>query len=519
MAKCALEHLENDHRNATDFAQYARFLADYVNGVSNRARPASAKKSMLEIERISELIGPYRISTNHEICNLDSDLLRDQLPCAFSGVAVAKEKGHIIGQSRNSILDTKTATTKQSEATWRKNKLFLSSLPSVQSSAQFKEIFVVRNPLSRAVSVYYFWGELFKLNHVIKHGGRRTDGRNRQSRFLLEVGNPNNVYNAQLEDEESLYQQLEDSNEVNSWGVLRRRLEIRFRLGQDSVDTGMVKGPLFTYHGNESTVPPKEIAMAFANRLPYIAGMPGPSYTWSTFAKDKEDAEAVIMSDRIMTIVTERLDESLVVARHYLNWSLADVVVSKVRKALSAHPKPSDWPKEAVDTLTRKLKDSGEISIYEAASKKLDQRISSLSEKGINVTIEVALLQEIRSRVSTTCLRDEYLEQYRAFIEQQGFFQHSSENKLRDAEDIYTEQGHAFGYNRDILYSFDVCGNCEAHAIVFDLFRIQDTSSADAGLRMPGSPAPNVATAKLLKELRHQHGDAIDSLPQFKKCP
>ena len=34
-----------------------------------------------------------------------------------------------------------------------------------------------------------------------------------------------------------------------------------------------------------------------------------------------------------MTIVTERLDESLVVASHYMGWTLADVVVVSPRKA------------------------------------------------------------------------------------------------------------------------------------------------------------------------------------------
>jgi hypothetical protein len=46
----------------------------------------------------------------------------------------------------------------------------------------------------------------------------------------------------------------------------------------------VIKGPTFTYHGDESTVPSEDIALAFARRLPYTAGMPGPSFTWSAFA-------------------------------------------------------------------------------------------------------------------------------------------------------------------------------------------------------------------------------------------
>lgn len=54
--------------------------------------------------------------------------------------------------------------------------------------------------------------------------------------------------------------------------------------------------------------------------------MPGPSFTWSLFSNSATDAVNVLRGDRIMTLVTERLDESLVVTAHYMRWSLADVV-------------------------------------------------------------------------------------------------------------------------------------------------------------------------------------------------
>ena len=66
--------------------------------------------------------------------------------------------------------------------------------------------------------------------------------------------------------------------------------------------------------------------------MPLYIGMPGPSYTWSAFAASVDDAVLVIESGRIMTLVIERLDESLIAARHYLNWSLADMVSVKNRK-------------------------------------------------------------------------------------------------------------------------------------------------------------------------------------------
>ncbi len=46
--------------------------------------------------------------------------------------------------------------------------------------------------------------------------------------------------------------------------------------------------------------------------------MPGPSFSWSAFANSRQSALDVIASDRMVTVVVERLDESLVVAAHFL---------------------------------------------------------------------------------------------------------------------------------------------------------------------------------------------------------
>lgn len=43
---------------------------------------------------------------------------------------------------------------------------------------------------------------------------------------------------------------------------------------------------------------------------------------------------------------------------------------------------------------------------------------------------------------------------------------HASNNKLRDVEQKYETNGHIFSFNREILLTFDVCGPCEAHAIM-----------------------------------------------------
>ena len=51
-------------------------------------------------------------------------------------------------------------------------------------------------------------------------------------------------------------------------------------------------------------------------------------------------------------------------------------------------------------------------------------------------------------------------------LDSTGFQQHSSNNRLRDAADEYTEKGHIFSFNSDIMFSYDICGNCEAHGIL-----------------------------------------------------
>lgn len=51
----------------------------------------------------------------------------------------------------------------------------------------------------------------------------------------------------------------------------------------------------------------------------------------------------------------------------------------------------------------------------------------------------------------------------------QGFPPHPSNNKLRDVEQKYAENGHMFSYNKEILGSFDICGSCEAHALLLGI--------------------------------------------------
>jgi hypothetical protein len=292
------------------------------------------------------------------------------------------------------------------------------------------------------------------------------------------------------------------------------------RLGAvNSKDLQPIKGSLFSYHGNESSVPDLETALAFARKLPLLVGMPGPSFTWSAFSNSASEAEQVIMTDRLVTLVIERLDESLVVASYLLGWSLADMITVVNRKALSTHPKHHEWPQEAVQIMRETLAVNGENQIYDAGNRKLDQRIASLVAKGINITNDVSILQQMRQHSSQVCLKDEVLEIYRLHLKQEGFDPHPSSNKLRDTDDTYHQKGHSLSFNGELLNSYDVCGNCEAHAwyLVHHILRVNKKALENNS---------NTTTSSLLDHHLH-HGSYLFSLPRehrinnidFTKCP
>ena len=148
-------------------------------------------------------------------------------------------------------------------------------------------------------------------------------------------------------------------------------------------------------------MPNISIALKFAKNPPLSAGKPAPSLSWSLFSNNALDAETELRKDRIMTIVIERLDESLVVTSHYMGWSLADIIVIKDRKASSPHPKWNDWPSESIAIMNATLKRLGEYAVYNVANEKLNERLQTLAKQGVSVKGQLVLLQELRRRVTT----------------------------------------------------------------------------------------------------------------------
>jgi hypothetical protein len=93
----------------------------------------------------------YSISWSHQLCNLPAYLVSASLPCGF-----AKDFNYM---KEKSVKNTDISYTNSNN--YNKMKL------APPSETNMKEIFVVRDPLARMISVYYFWGELFRLKRTI----------------------------------------------------------------------------------------------------------------------------------------------------------------------------------------------------------------------------------------------------------------------------------------------------------------------------------------------------------------
>lgn len=257
MARCALSQIDSPENrkllgsNAAELRTYLEGYIKYRSFPPPRSGIPTLRPGTALAESICESQS-YKISSSHQICNLRSDAIRSSMQCTFSNAT--------IGGVTEEITDTNAHSD------------------VVDYTTTVKELFVVRNPLSRAISVYYFWGELFKMHRVIKRRTnlRGVDKRARKDRILIsDEVDQYDYYSDQLASLEESQDEVNDDIEARRLTAEQNEV-VRLGMAGD----GLVKGSLFTYHGNETSVPPFEIAMAFAQNLPYKAGMPGPSFTW-----------------------------------------------------------------------------------------------------------------------------------------------------------------------------------------------------------------------------------------------
>ena len=421
VAVCALEH--GNHVEKERLSQY--ISANYEN-MTRLLDKGSSVTVPGALENAGEL-SPYHMSITHEVCNFNAAVLQKHLACAFAPLSPSTLSSLAVTMMSRSILDpAKVIPPHDSPFT-------------TASSSSIKEVFLVREPVARAVSGYYYIGEMIRLIRQVHAAKNASTSADKQLRLRLGL-------------DTSLPSRPSTSGGTS--GVLRTRT--------------------MWYHGNESSPPPLRLARRFARAPPYSAAGPhhahffAMSHTWSLFADNLADAVAIVAeSDRLLTLVVERLDESLVVMRHFLGWSLADVVVSKSRKALSPHPRASAWPPVAVKQLRETLTRDGEYAMYDAAQKKLDERIARLKEAGVNVEEEAQQLRELRNRVVKLCFSPPYLVLYRKHLELEGLPSHRVlGNRYRETEDQWFDEGYSFSYMSVQIFTFDVCGNCEAHGIL-----------------------------------------------------
>jgi hypothetical protein len=142
------------------------------------------------------------ISIQHQLCNMAGAATQQALPCAF--------------RSHDDL------------------------------SAPIKQMTLVREPVSRAVSVYYFWGELFKLKTV-----------------KLKDGKVESINNILFFCSHFTFVQLLSLSDVVFVSILTHSLCIqrsKHSIGQVTGGNETISNGKFDYHGDETTPPPAAIA-------------------------------------------------------------------------------------------------------------------------------------------------------------------------------------------------------------------------------------------------------------------
>ena len=89
-------------------------------------------------------------------------------------------------------------------------------------------------------------------------------------------------------------------------------------------------------------------------------------------------------------------------------------------------------------------------------------------------------------------------------------------NKLRESDDYYFNKGHAFSYNGDLIHSFDICGNCEAHALLLTITSSSSTTNNEGHNSDLYYTQANVTSLPTLFELTKEQRRGNK---QFDKCP
>ena len=101
---------------------------------------------------------------------------------------------------------------------------------------------------------------------------------------------------------------------------------------------------------------------------------------------------------------------------------------------------------------------------------------------------------------------------------------------MRDTSNELVDDGHAFSWNGDILFSFDVCGHCEAHALLVGLMKWQalthrsgsgngntDYNTTNISKEISRDISPTIMAQ--LPAVKDLHYKEYANNPNFKNCP
>lgn len=136
-----------------------KYIQQTIPGSASNKRPIGYQ--LMEDIKLSISI-PYKISLAHEICNIHEQIIETSLSCAFK-------------KSKSKQVNDNIATV--------------------------KEIFMVRDPIDRAISVYYFWGELFTMVRGSKLGKKSSSSpgnpRKQQQQYIQKKKNHKTSQNEQ----------------------------------------------------------------------------------------------------------------------------------------------------------------------------------------------------------------------------------------------------------------------------------------------------------------------------------
>ena len=371
-------HYYDNNSTITTTAYLMDYIQQYIPGSMNNRRSITGRLSK-DIKTSMSL--PYMMSTGHEICNIHADIIQQHLLCSFQRggssnnrknaddtSSSSSDKKKKINRRKNnkkndgdenrndnfllnpmSVFDMMITDKKSSSSnSAASNNNIDSNVDSIDDDNEMmKELFLVRDPLSRAISVYYFWGELYKLTlNTVKRSKHLSRNHNRGMKKRKLIGsngshdNNDDYYDVDYDGDyyyDGDYDGDGDKNEVifdinidgynddinvvdnrndnqndnsnhtkNQTEKVKRSL--RYRIGQNSlsnnnnrnknhhISSHIIPGQYFRYHGIETTSPPLEYAMQYAKGSIYKAGMPGPSFTWSLFSNSLEGSLKILKS-------------------------------------------------------------------------------------------------------------------------------------------------------------------------------------------------------------------------------